>query len=404
MRVFLFLISLILTCILSINLSAQGSEKEKVQTLFLNGYVKNLQTLSQLKNTDPILELGDDIFITDLIHNRLNLKWYPSDNFTFALESRNRLFIQPWSYTSFIDTEALGKDIGYIDLSFIFLDKTFDGPSQLVGHSQIDRAWLSYSAEKFDIKLGRQRVNWGINTVWNPNDIFNSYNFLDFDYEERSGTDAIRGTYFINDVSSIELVVGSYPELNQNTETAIASKYSTNIKNYDLQVIAGLANNDLTGGLGFAGNLGNAGLKGEAQYFTRVLDDNLATETQDVLNASLTLDYVFKGAIYTFISGLYSSGGQENPSINGITPKYLFPYKWTTMISASGGFSPIGNAAAAVVYAPEDNVIIFTPSATLALSESWDVALFSQIFWAENHTLKVQNLSNSFFLRLKWSF
>lgn len=391
---------LILLCLCCLNSFAQEKEKKEERSWFLNGYIKNLQTISQLKNTAPNLNLSDDIYISNLFHNRLNFKWYPSNKWTMALEQRNRLFLQPFSPINTINLNLLDSDAGFLDFSFV-RGKTNSGGSQIVAHSQIDRAWASYAGKKFEVKIGRQRVNWGINTVWNPNDIFNAYNFLDFDYEERSGTDAVRGTYYLNDVSSLELVIGSYPKANFETKAAYALRYETNWKNYDFQAIGGLADRDLTLGGGFAGNLGNAGLKGELQYFTEVIEKEGLPKEEDAVNASLTLDYVFGGAIYTFISGIYSNA---NSDFTSITPKYLWPYKWAGMISASGGFSPIGNASAAIIYAPETQTIIFTPSASIAISESWDIALFSQIFWAQNHTMKVQNLSNSFFLRMKWSF
>ena len=68
-----------------------------------------------------------------------------------------------------------------------------------------DRFYYQFAAEKLELRLGRQRINWGINTTWNPNDIFNSYNIYDFDYEEREGSDAIRLKYFPNYQSSLDL-------------------------------------------------------------------------------------------------------------------------------------------------------------------------------------------------------
>ena len=44
-----------------------------------------------------------------------------------------------------------------------------------------------------------------MNLAWNPNDIFNTYNLLDFDYEERPGSDAIRIQYYLGDFSKIEV-------------------------------------------------------------------------------------------------------------------------------------------------------------------------------------------------------
>jgi len=74
-------------------------------------------------------------------------------------------------------------DPGYFDLTKVWAD----GKSY-VFVSTFDRANIEYTKGNFEAMVGRQRVNWGINTVWTPNDIFNSFSYFDFDYEERPDT------------------------------------------------------------------------------------------------------------------------------------------------------------------------------------------------------------------------
>ena len=100
-------------------------------------------------------------------------------------------------------------------------------------------------------------------TAWNPNDIFNSYNLLDFDYEERPGADAVKMQYLINDLSNIEAAIANGP---YNSAT-VAAKYSLNRDEYDWQFLAGTYARRFTAGLGWSGNLGKAGFKGETQMF-----------------------------------------------------------------------------------------------------------------------------------------
>jgi hypothetical protein len=72
-------------------------------------------------------------------------------------------------------------------------------------HSNIDRMHLSYINGPWEVHAGRQRVNWGRTFVWNPNDLFNNYAFLDFDYEERPGVDALTAQYNWDYASSLEV-------------------------------------------------------------------------------------------------------------------------------------------------------------------------------------------------------
>ena len=150
-------------------------------------------------------------------------------------------------------------DNGIIDLSHVWVNE-----NSFVFHSIIDRLWMNYSHKKFDLRIGRQRINWGVNTVWNPNDLFNAFNFVDFDYEERPGSDAVRFQYYTGDFSSFEIAARPGEHIDS---TVAAAMYKFNKWNYDFQVLGGNYFSDIALGLGWAGNIKNAGFKGEATYF-----------------------------------------------------------------------------------------------------------------------------------------
>ncbi|MBS0000709.1 MAG: hypothetical protein KFF73_17135, partial [Cyclobacteriaceae bacterium] len=145
------------------------------EKLTVNGYVKFLQTI--------LYEDFDQEWLTDnLIHNRINIHWHPGSKINGVVEFRNRFF-----YGDFVRTipgykEMVVQDNGFIDLSFNWSD----GQSYLL-NSTIDRVYLDYITGKFQARVGRQRINWSQNLIWNPNDVFNAYSYFDFDYEERPG-------------------------------------------------------------------------------------------------------------------------------------------------------------------------------------------------------------------------
>ncbi len=89
---------------------------------------------------------------------------------------------------------------GWIDMSWNIVDE-----NSFFLNTTIDRLWLDLNFNKFQARIGRQRINWGQTFVWNPNDIFNAYSFFDFDYTERPGSDAIRLQYYPSFSSAIEL-------------------------------------------------------------------------------------------------------------------------------------------------------------------------------------------------------
>ena len=136
--------------------------------------------------------------------------------------------------------------------------------NQFVAHSVIDRMLIQYSDEKWDITIGRQRINWGINNIWNPNDIFNAYNFLDFDYEERPGNDAVRIQRNLKNSSALELAYKSGKNKDKHTAAFL---YKLNKWKYDFQFLSGIYQTDYVLGGGWAGNIKEAGFKGEMSYF-----------------------------------------------------------------------------------------------------------------------------------------
>ena len=121
----------------------------------------------------------------------INFFWYPTEKLTLNTEVRTRMFHGDAvktipSYGNFIDVNNDFFDFSYTE--------DFD---QMVFHIMIDRLYLQWNDDSWQLKVGRQRINWGVNLAWNPNDIFNAYSLYDFDYEERPGTDALRFQKFI---------------------------------------------------------------------------------------------------------------------------------------------------------------------------------------------------------------
>jgi hypothetical protein len=76
-----------------------------------------------------------------------------------------------------------------------------------IGHTNINRLYLDWRKNNWQVRMGRQRINWGVNLVSNPNDLFNTYSFFDFDYTERPGADALRVKHFLEDMWRVQAAV-----------------------------------------------------------------------------------------------------------------------------------------------------------------------------------------------------
>ena len=377
---------------------AQNTYKLKDNIQF-GGYLKYMQT--------NLIQNADTILTDNLIHNRLNLKVKLPKNFTFGAGARIRAFYGEITKTGVIAGNLSGNSYdnqlkaydGVLDL-----ERTWVSGNSLIINSIMDRLWLDYSKGAWEIRVGRQRVNWGLNTVWNPNDLFNALNYLDFDYEERPGSDAIRVQYFVGEMSSID-VAYKWAEDPKNNTAAV--KYKFNTHTYDIQFLAGKYQQDLAIGTGWAGNIKQAGFKGEGTYF--IPYDSLSTAT-GILSFSTTLEYGFKKGWTGMISYLLNSGGTDAPqnalALNTFTPnaKTMMPNKHTVFVNFMKPFSPVVSANLGGFYGFGVNWLIFFPTITYSIKSNWDIDLVGQLFWGDNLQRDFVNQGNGVFLRLKWSF
>ncbi len=368
--------------------TAHAQEVERSWSV--SGYLKDLTTINVT---------NDSTLVDQLIHNRLNFVWDVNDAFNVQIEIRNRLFFGDLvsaipNYGALIDTNN-----DYLNLSYYSPKK-----KGWLFHTMIDRAFVEWMNEKWEVRVGRQRINWGMNLVWNPNDIFNSYSFFDFDYEERPGSDAIRVKHYTGFASSIELAISVHEDFDKAT---LAGLYKFNTRAYDIQLFAGKSRKDLTAGLGWAGNLGDAGLKGEVSYF-HPYKGNLV---KNALLASVTVDYNFESSLYLHGSYLYNSDGGNDVSMDQLTfntsgqltVRNLSPFHHSTFLQVSYTFHPLINGGLAIIYYPSSQALFLNPNITFSIKANLDLDLISQLYYDDfNDHFKAQ--IRLFYARLKWSF
>lgn len=365
-----------------------AQEVEEPKTAF-SGYLKDLR--AAYISTLP----GQDLVLDNFLHNRLNFRWFPDPHWTVALEARTRLFYG--QFVSFNPNYAELIDYNdYLDLSW-----TWANGDAVVGHSILDRAYVEYRKGKFEARLGRQRINWGITTVWNPNDIFNAFNFFDWDYEERPGSDALRLQYYTGFASRVELAVKMGNSLD---EAVIAGLWKFNRWNYDFQLLGGIARGDANLGAGWAGNIGQLGFKGEATYFHPYAADNPESGS---VSAALGWDYSLANGTYLQLGGLYNSLGTTrydgtNLLSLDVSAKNLFPFRYSIILQGAYPASPLFNISFGVTYSPGPHATILLPGLSYSLKENLDLDLLGQLFYVD--TGRFESLANVLFLRVKWSF
>ncbi len=386
------LICAVFAILFSFPVFSQGENEKKWSG---HGYVKlmTIETIDRFENT----------INQNFIHHRYNFRYDFLPNLSAKVELRNRLF-----YGEFLKlTDGFGKllqnDPGYVDMSWNLIDNR-----NAVLHSTIDRAWLNWNNEKWDVGIGRQRINWGINLVWNPNDLFNVLNFTDFDYEERPGSDAIRVQRYLNGMTSFE---SAYKFTSDWRTDVGALMYKFNKNYYDIQLLAGKYQTDLVVGLGWAGNLNEAGFKGEVTYFEPALPDPFFTKR--AVSATIAVDYSFRKGVYLIGSYLYNTSDKSDLSAllaigaGGVTTsqsaRKLMPNEHSLFFQGSKAINPVLSASFATIYAIDMNGILLFPTIGYSVAENMEISLVAQTFLSTNSNPK-GHISSGIFLRFKYNY
>ncbi len=385
-------------------MSLFAQEEYKEPKFAFKGYLKNMSSFNTI---------GDTLWYENLTHNRLNFAYYPNDNLAVYVEVRNRLFVGdfvkswPGNTLPFIPSygEIINNNNDFFNLSGNLVDN-----GSVVLNVMVDRAFVEWVKNDWEIKVGRQRINWGVNLAWNPNDWFNAYSFFDFDYEERPGSDAIRITRYTGVASSIEVAVKAAKDIDH---FVAASMWKINKGSYDIQFLGGLAQGDISLGTGWAGNLGGASLKGELTYFQPAIDTEINKDYNSMFLGALSLDYSFASSLYLNASVMYNSNGDTNSGFGGtlvgqslgsFTVRDLSPYPWSAFVQSTYQFTPLLFGGMAVMVYPGTNVLFVNPYITFSIVQNLDADLVGQLFYDNNSNGNYDAISKAAFVRVKWSF
>ncbi|MFD2531672.1 hypothetical protein [Gracilimonas halophila] len=378
------LLLLLLIILVPTAIQAQNIEAD------LSGYVKELGSFS-LSNDLKTLRYDN------ILHHRIESEFDFGDHIEFQVDVRTRLF-NGWTVNNTPGYgDFLENDPGYFDLSHTWIDS-----DHTVMNSAIDRLQFSYLNGPWEVHAGRQRINWGKTMVWNPNDLFNAYAYLDFDYEERPGTDALYASYSWSYASSVE---AGYRIGESLDESVIAGMLRGSLGEYDVQLIAGNYLDQLALGLGWSGYLKTAGFKGEASYFHS--RDNFFDESGHIA-ATVGGDYMFPNAVYASAEFLYNGGWNRSPNPLGQLTRPpsasdLFIAETGYFVNAAYQLNPLTGITGGVMGSFDRKMLIIIPQFTRSLTENIDLLILAQLLKGSVFT-ELTETPNVFYLRVKWSY
>jgi hypothetical protein len=377
-------------------ITAQDSTTRK---LTLDGYVSFMESAMDANMPD------NKLLWESVLHNRLNLNYFPSNRWSFSLQVRNRLIIgdRIKMDDGKVYKNSLAKDMGVVDMSWNPLTA-----NSVIFNTAADRLFVKYALNNLEITVGRQRINWGQTYVWNPNDWFNNYSFFDVDYVERPGSDAVRIQYFTGALSSLESVV----KFDSACNLTIAGLFKMNVKEFDLQFLGGiLAQEDLALGFGWAGGLGQIGFRGEMSYLHPTTNMN---DTTGLFFFSMAFDYTFANSLMIQAEGFYNQlprgSGRKSFTEFYARPLSVKDLSFTELnffAQVSYPFTPLFSGSLAGLYFPDVKGYYLGPALTWSLSNNLDFSLFLQYFSGRFQNESGVNKKENFTLgfgRVKYNF
>lgn len=378
--------SIFIICLVLILFSPLITHGQELNKWEVKGYIKGMMMSTQ----DPF---QGDRLLSGFGQTRVRNDLTMSSHVSFRLDARFSLYGGDLVNRYPMLDEIMDKDPGIVDLTTVN-----DFNDRCLTVLNVDRLLMDVDFNKWNLTIGRQRINWGMNTLWNPNDVFNAYDFFDFDYEERPGRDAVRFQYATGDMSFVELATAHQ----EGHDPSTAILYRFNKRGYDWQILAGKNLGNWLGGLGWAGNIRDLGFKGEVRF----TDFDEGPRLENGVVASLGIDRTFEPGWYIGLNSFYNgeakglltpSGNTLDIQSSNFSGASSFSYEEALALQLSRQFNIKWNAAFILLYG-EGGQWAAMPSISYSLGEDLDVLLTGMGFYGN-----VPQQSNVF-IRLKWSF
>ncbi len=355
------------------------------QTIFEHDYyVSNLNSFQFFNQELSSLFFLPSSWRDQQIHFRWNTHLYKGDYLSGHMSLRNRFFSGfQWENNLFDFREG-------IESSFLQLSSLQE--KKIGINHQIDRFYVQWEKGNWNLRYGKQRINWGIQNYWNSHDLFNQTNFFDFDYIERPGADAVRIQYFTKKYESVEWA------MNKDIQAGI---FNFNLKNYDFQILIGKYFEDYSLGLGWAGQIKDAGFKGEFASFS-----NFNTSEYSWLG-SITIDYSFISGLYLNIGCLYKNKIETFNPVDlfsfDISAKNPMPFQYNFLYQINYPLHPLIQLGGSIIHDGELDFIFLSPQIIYSISSSLDLMISSQNTWiklSENF----ESVNQILFTRLQINF
>ncbi|SHO55087.1 hypothetical protein [Vibrio quintilis] len=359
----------------------------------LSGYVTYRATLSDPEHQPHRVD--------HMLHQRVNLEYRFDAGLRLNAGMRNRLIWGDSAKNPFY-AASVTQDNGYVDLS-----SNWHEGRRSVGNSQLDRLYFTWNHQDWQVQGGRQRINWSMATIWNPNDIFNAYSLYEIDYAERPGTDALLISRKTGYASGAELAYNP----NKNSElTGYSGRWFFSTNGWDIQLLGGKSGLDHVLGAGFAGDIKGAGFRGELSWFQPDRCHWQGKETESTLVSTLETDYSFAGennwlvkAAWLYLShaeDVFSAATFLNQSLSA---RRLSFSRHSYYGEAGFDLSALLRLTFAGIYY-QDRSVYLSFSGQYSLADDWQLHSGVQYFGGADSSVYGQHPQALFYGLIRWNF
>ncbi len=258
--------------------------------LKLKGSYKNLQFNTHRQSNGDFLEANV---------NRLRTEW---DAKLLRVFSAKLVWDNELIFGNYIDSEIFAarqaqRDQPYGDLEYELVQShnVFYGQNFYRAYGEIDLGVL-------DVRVGRQKIEWGVMRLFSPGDLFHPLPLFDVEKMERVGATAVNALFTPWPDVKVNAV---YAFDRDPDRSRIAGRVTRTVGHFDVSAFGGKFLKDHVTGFDFTGDVLRAGVRGEFYFDDAALGDNF-------IQAAGGVDYGFANTLYVALEYFHNGQGTND--------------------------------------------------------------------------------------------
>ncbi len=416
---------------------AQGAGPASTSLSFLEetvrwtGYYENQLAIYSLPRNEHGDPDGWPVDVLDYNKAKLGIRFKPSRGFGVQVDVVARSFHGSDYHLADMLPERFGDTLAFIEM----MDPAsvrFSLPNEIY----LDNAFLTASAGRLRLRVGKQPIRFGSGYLWNPSDPFNVIDMLDPSYEKQ-GVTALKLQLHLPHEFLVEAYALPDPFAYSQVHLENSAVAARLRKAFGQFVVAAhwawmvdTAGVDLTAtdpdeyelrsrrhlvGLEFVGELGGVGFWLEGAYNHMPRDDWSDIEAIGKcwwIESLAGVSYTFPGGFTAMAEYLYNGRGQNDPADISLWQwfayieqrvRYLSQHQLalTMQLPISQAFTTIGLTGIATPASPG---FVLNPSVQFNWSQHVTVMLFGAISWSRDPDAEFGAVGQGAYLRFRLSF